>query len=113
MLNAIGSAAKTLKILKQTSHVINVADFVEDKYIRQAAKEVGADYDARLKDYAPVPFEAKDFITGEEVLDVTKAGQIWVDDEKKVRLYKDVPGTFVALDQLEKEGRTVGLRARS
>ena len=98
---------KTLKILKKTSHDINVADFVEDKYIRQAAKEFGADYDARLKDYAPVPFEAKDFITGEEVLDVTKAGQIWVDDEKKVRLYKDVPGTFVALDQLEKEGRTV------
>jgi NitT/TauT family transport system substrate-binding protein len=107
VLNAIGSAAKTLKILKKTSHDINVADFVEDKYIRQAAKEFGADYDARLKDYAPVPFEGKDFITGEEVLDVTKAGQIWVDDEKKVRLYKDVPGTFVALDQLEKEGRTV------
>ena len=36
-----------------------------------------------------------------------KAGQIWVEGEKKVRLYKDVPSTFIALDQLEKDGKTV------
>jgi NitT/TauT family transport system substrate-binding protein len=106
-LSAIGSAAETLKILKKTSHDIKVAEFVDDKYIRQAAKEFGADYDARLKEYAPVPFEAKDFVTGQEVVDVKSAGQIWVENEKKIRLYKDVPSTFVALDQLEKEGKRV------
>jgi NitT/TauT family transport system substrate-binding protein len=107
VLSAIGSAAETLKILKKTSHDINVADFVDDKYIRLAAKEFGTDYDARLKDYDPVPFPARDFVTGEEVIDVKNAGQIWVENEKIVRLYKDVPSTFVALDQLEKAGRTV------
>ena len=98
---------ETLKILKKTSHDIKVSEYVDDKYIRQAAKEFGADYDARLKDYAPVPYEAKDFLTGEEIIDVNDAGQIWVEGEKKVRLYKDVPSTFLALDQLEKDNKTV------
>lgn len=106
-MSAIGSAAETLKILKKTSHDIKVAEFVEDKYIRQAAREFGADYDARLKAYDPVAYEAKDFVTGEEVVDVRSAGQIWVEGENKVRLYKDVPNTFVALDQLEKDGKRV------
>ena len=30
-----------------------------------------------------------------------------MDGEKKVRLYKDVPSTFIALNQLEKDGKTV------
>ena len=106
VLAAIDSAAKTLKLLKKTSHDIKVEEFVDDKYIRQAAKELGQDYDERLKSYDPVPFTAKDFVTGEEVTDITKAGQIWVEGEEKVRLYKDVPSTFAALDQLQKEGKT-------
>ena len=107
VLKAIAGAAETLKILKKTSHDIKVSEYVDDKYIRQAAKEFGADYDARLKDYAPVPFEAKDFVVGEEIIDANNAGQIWVEGEKKVRLYKDVPSTFLALDQLEKDNKTV------
>ena len=107
VLKAIAGAAETLKILKKTSHDIKVSEYVDDKYIRQAAKEFGADYDARLKDYAAVPFEAKDFVLGEEIIDVNNAGQIWVEGEKKVRLYKDVPSTFLALDQLEKDNKTV------
>ena len=107
VLKAIASAAETLKILKKTSHDIKVSEFVDDRYIRQAAKELGLDYDARLENYSAVPFDSKDFITGEEVIDAKKAGQIWVDGEKKVRLYKDVPSTFIALNQLEKDGKTV------
>ena len=68
---------------------------------------MACDYDARLKDYRAVPFESKDFVTGEEVIDAKQAGQIWVDGEKKVRLYKDVPSTFIALNQLEKDGKIV------
>ncbi len=107
VLNAIAGAAATLKILKKTSHDIKVSEFADDRYIRQAAKELGLDYDARLKDYRAVPFDSKDFVTGEEVIDAKQAGQIWVDGEKKVRLYKDVPSTFIALNQLEKDGKMV------
>jgi NitT/TauT family transport system substrate-binding protein len=107
VLTAIDSAAKTLKILKKTSHDIKVEEFVNDKYIRQAAHELGQDYDARLKSYDSVAYTAKDFVTGEEVTDFNKAGQIWVEGEEKVRLYKDVPSTFAALDKLAKDGKKV------
>ena len=107
VLNAIASAAATLKILKKTSHDIKVSEFVDDRYIRQAAKELGMDYDARLENYSAIPFDSKDFVSGEEIVDPKKAGQIWVDGETKVRLYKDVPSTFIALNQLEKDGKTV------
>lgn len=107
VLAAIDSAAKTLKILKKTSHDIQVNEFVDDRYIRQAAAELGLDYDARLKSYDPVPFNAKDFASGEAVTDAQQAGQIWVKGEDKVRLYKDIPGAFSALDQLEKEKKAV------
>ena len=83
VLNAIANAAETLKVLKKTSHDIKVTEFVDDRYIRQAAKEFGLDYDARLKDYRAVPFDSKDFVTGKDVADVRNAGQIWVEGEKK------------------------------
>jgi NitT/TauT family transport system substrate-binding protein len=107
VLAAISGAAQTLKVLKKTSHDIKVEEFVDDTYIRQAARELGLDYDVRLKSYDPVPFTAKDYVTGEAVADVSRSGQIWVEGEEKVRLYRDVPSTFAALDQLDKEGRKV------
>ena len=107
VLAAISGAAETLKVLKKTSKEIRVENLVDDRFIRQAAAELGLDYDARLKSYDPVPFTAKDFVTGGEVTDVTRAGQIWVEGEDTVRLYKDIPSTLAALDQLEKEGRKV------
>lgn len=106
-VQAIRSAADTAKVLKKINRDLNVDTFVNDTYIRQAAKEYGYDYDARLKDYSPVPFTSKDFVTGKVVTDPKAAGQIWVAGEQKVRLYKDIPSTFAALDQLKKEGRNV------
>jgi NitT/TauT family transport system substrate-binding protein len=104
-VEAIRQAQETLKILKKVEQPINVDEFVNDRFIRQAAKEFGYDYDARLKDYAPVPLEGKDFASGEPITDATTAGQIWVAGEEKVRLYKDVPSTLAALAALEKEGK--------
>jgi len=104
-VNAIKQAQETLKILKKVEKPIKVDEFVNDKFIRQAAKEFGDDYDARLKDYGAVALEGKDFASGEQVTDSRKAGQIWVAGEERVRLYRDVPSTFGALAALEKEGK--------
>lgn len=106
-VEAIGNAQETLKILKKIENPIPVNEFVNDKFIRQAAKELGLDYEARLKNYAPEALVGKDFVSGEVVTDPAKAGQIWVAGEEKVRLYKDVPATFSALDKLGKDGKTV------
>lgn len=104
---ALKQAAETAKSLKKVDRDLDISKFVNDSFIRQAAKEFGYDYDARLKDYSPLPLTGKDFASGEEVTDPKAAGQIWVAGESKVRLYKSVPGTFSALAQLQKDGKTV------
>jgi NitT/TauT family transport system substrate-binding protein len=104
-VNAIKQAQETLKILKKVEKPIDVDEFVNDKFIRQAAKEFGYDYEARLTDYSPFLFEGKDFPSGEERNDSKRAGKIWAAGEEKVRLYKDVASTFAALATLEREGK--------
>jgi NitT/TauT family transport system substrate-binding protein len=101
-ITAIRQAAQTAKVLKKIKRDVDVATFVDDKFIRQAARELGHDYDARLRDYAPLPFSARDQATGQAVKDPKLAGEIWVQGEKKVRVYKSVVGTLAALEQLGK-----------
>lgn len=106
-VTAIKQAQDTLRLLKRIEDPIDIGNFVDDSFIRQAAKELGLDYDARLKDYSSVPFDGKDFVTGESIIDPKQAGQIWVAGEEKVRLYKDIPSTFTALAALEADNKKV------
>jgi len=103
-ITAIRQAAQTAKVLKKIKRDVDVATFVDDRFIRQAAREFGYDYDARLKDYAPLSFTAKDQVNGKAVKDPKLAGEVWVQGEKKVRLYKSIADTLAALEQLGKRG---------
>lgn len=104
---AITKAQESLKVLKKLSKEINVDSYVNDKFIRQAAQEFGYDYDARLKDYSALPFSGNAVDTGAAVQEPKLAGQIWVKDEPKVRLYSTPEATFAALGQLQHDGKTV------
>lgn len=106
-VQAIAKAQDSLKVLKKVSKEIDVATYVNDKFIRQAAKEFGYDYDARLKDYAALPFTGEALDTHAAITEPTLAGQIWVKDEAKVRLYSSPEATFRALAQLEQEAKKV------
>jgi NitT/TauT family transport system substrate-binding protein len=106
-IEAIRKAQEALKVLKKVDKEIDVATYVNDKFIRQAAKEFGYDYDKRLKDYSPLALTGKAFDTQKPVKDAGNAGQIWVKDEPKVRLYGNITSTFAALAKLEAEGKTV------
>ena len=106
-IEAIRKAQEALKVLKKVDKEIDVATYVNDKYIRQAAKEFGYDYDKRLKDYSPLPLTDNAVDTRKPVKDPRNAGQIWVKGEPKVRLYSNIAATFAALDKLEAEGKTV------
>jgi len=106
-VEAIRQASQTAKVLKKIQRDLDIASFVDDKFIRQAARELGYDYDARLKDYTPLPFTGKDYVGGRAVTEPKLAGQIWVAGEKKVRLYKSIGDTFTALNQLERQGSKV------
>src|ERR1700749_879571 len=45
-IKAISKAQESLKVLKKVTKEIDVATYVNDKFIRQAAREFGYDYDA-------------------------------------------------------------------
>src|SRR3984957_9884554 len=104
VIGALDKAAQTLKVLKKTAHDIDVGAFVDDRYIREAAKQSGDNYEARLKNYDTVPLDAQDF-QGRPVTEPRTAGQIWVVGEPKVRLYQSIVATFQALRALEKQGQ--------
>jgi NitT/TauT family transport system substrate-binding protein len=100
-VQAIREAQKSLKVLKKVSAELDLDEYVDDRFIRQAAREFGYDYDARLKDYEALPFTEAAVDTHAPVADATLAGQIWVRGEPKVRLYSTISNTFRALEQLE------------
>ena len=100
-VKAIQRAQEALKVLKRVDREIDVKSYVDDRFIRQAAKEAGLDYQARLQDYRPLPFTGKALDTGAPVKDPALAGQIWVRGERRVRLYSSVQATFQALRELE------------
>ena len=106
-VTAIRRAVDALEVLKKVDRRIDVDHYVNDRFIRQAAKEFGYDYDQRLRDYTPLPFTTPATDTGKPVADLNSAGQIWVKGEAKVRLYSTVAATFTALAQLESAQREV------
>jgi len=106
-VRAITRAQESLKVLKKVTKEIDVGTYVNDKFIREAAKEFGYDYDARLKDYSAVPFQGAALDTGAPVQEPKLAGQLWVKGEPKVRLYSTPEATFAALGQLEREHKAV------
>jgi NitT/TauT family transport system substrate-binding protein len=104
---AITRAQDSLLVLKKVEKQVDVARYVNDRFIRQAAQEFGYDYDARVRDYSPLPFTEKATDTGQFVTEVERAGQIWVKGEPKVRLYSTVEATFAALAKLEEQKQAV------
>lgn len=102
-VTAIRKAQESLKVLKKVTKEIDVDGYVNDKFIRQAAQEFGYDYDARVKDYRPLPFTSNAVDTSAPVTDPHQAGQIWVRGEPNVRLYSTIKATFAAAKQLQTE----------
>jgi NitT/TauT family transport system substrate-binding protein len=106
-VNAIRSAQESLKVLKKVDGELNIDEYVDDRFIRQAAKEFGYDYDARLKRYDADPFVGEALDTHAPVGEPAQAGQLWVKGEPKVRLYSSIVATFTALKELAAHDKPV------
>jgi NitT/TauT family transport system substrate-binding protein len=106
-VTAIRRAQESLKVLKKVKREINVDAYVDDRFIRQAARLFGYDYDARLKDYEPLPFSDDAVDTQAKVQEPKLAGQIWVRGEPRVRLYSSVEASFRALNALQSESKAI------
>lgn len=91
-----------MKLLKKADQDVDVASFIDDRFARGAAKQAGLDYDARLKDYAPLPLRANDATSGRPITDFGRVAQIWPKGTDKVLSYASPEGAFAALATLEK-----------
>jgi NitT/TauT family transport system substrate-binding protein len=106
-IKAIRQAESTLRQLKKTSQPLDIDAFVNDRFIREAAKESGIDYAERLKVYSPVAFTGNAEDTGAPVSEPRLAGQIWIKGESKVRLFSTPQAAFVAARKEESEGKAI------
>jgi NitT/TauT family transport system substrate-binding protein len=106
-IKAIRQAEITLRQLKKTSQPLNIDAFVNDRFVREAAKKSGIDYAQRFKDYSPVAFAGNAEDTGAPVSEPRLAGQIWIKGESKVRLFSTPQAAFVAARREESEGKLI------
>ena len=104
---ALATAIDTLKLLKKTDVTLEVNTFVDDRYIREAFKESGLDYDAQLKNYAKSPLKANDSVTGKPIRDFNDVAQIWLENEAHVRNYANPAEALTALAKLQHSGEKV------
>jgi NitT/TauT family transport system substrate-binding protein len=104
---AVATAIDTLKLLKKADQGIDVDAFIQDRFIKEAFKASGRDYEAGLKAYDQLALNAKDALTGEEIKDLKRVAQVWVKDEPLVRHYASAENAFKALKALETENKTV------
>lgn len=104
---AVVTSIDTLKLLKRTDRGLDTAKFIDDRYIRAAFKASGLDYDKQLGNYAPLPLQAKDALTGKPITDFKRLAQIWVRGEDKVRHYASPEAALQALAVLEEEGKDI------
>ncbi|WP_321897087.1 ABC transporter substrate-binding protein [Burkholderia cepacia] len=101
---ATATAIDTLKLLKKTDVDLDVNTFIDDRYIREAFKASGLDYNAALKNYAKQPLVANDAVTGKPIRDFNDVTQVWLESEAKVRNYASPAEAFSALGKIEQSG---------
>lgn len=104
---ATATAIDTLKLLKKTDVDLDVNTFIDDRYIREAFRQSGLNYDAALRNYAKQPLVANDAKTGARITDFHGVTQVWLNGEDKVRNYASTQEAFAALNTLEQGGKKV------
>lgn len=102
---ALKTSIETLRLLRRTDSDQDVNSFIDDRFIRAAFKQAGLNYDAKLKDYSPVPLKANDALTGKPITDTQRLAGIWVKGEPKVRHYANIDGAIKDLAKVEQGGK--------
>jgi len=104
---ALKTSIETLRNLKRIENNLEVDTFVDDRYIREAFKQAGLDYEKQLKNYDKLALRAKDATTGKPINDVKRVSDIWVEGEPLVRHYASPESAFTDLRKIEAAGKKV------
>jgi NitT/TauT family transport system substrate-binding protein len=102
---AVKTSIETLRLLKRTDKDLDVARFIDDRYVRTAFQQAGLDYDRQLKNYDKLPLRAKDAVSGKPITDLRHLIQIWVQGEPLVRHYAGAATAIAELRKLEQAGK--------
>lgn len=91
-------------IIKQ----VNVEGFIDDRFIRQAYRELGRDYtkEQKLLVAGTSPMEGKDASTGAPIKDPRTAGELWVKGEP-IKPYGSLASLMAAFREAEQAQRVV------
>lgn len=87
---------------------VDVEGFIDDRFIRQAYRELGRDYakDQRAMVAGTSPMEGKDAGSGAPIKDPRAAAELWVKGEP-IRAYGSLATLMTALRETERSGRAV------
>src|SRR3989441_3020408 len=91
-------------IIKQ----VDVEGVIDDRFIRQAYRELGRDYakDQKVMVAGTSPMEGKDAATGAPIQDPRAAGELWLKGEP-IKPYASLASLMAALREAEQMGRAV------
>jgi NitT/TauT family transport system substrate-binding protein len=98
----VATSIETLRLLKRADDGLDLETFIDDSFIRRATKAAGLDYESLLtEDIAPVFTDAA---TGERIEDVSRATELWLKGEPRVRRYRTLEAAFRTLAEAEQSG---------
>jgi NitT/TauT family transport system substrate-binding protein len=101
----LATSIDTLRLLKRADEGLDLETFIDDALIRRAMKEAGLDYESRLSAGFAAP-ALTETSTGDPIADVSRATEIWLTDEPRVRRYSSLETALAALTEAERQGRT-------
>jgi NitT/TauT family transport system substrate-binding protein len=97
------SVLKQLNLIKE----LNITSWVNDKFVRQAYKDLGLDYDTQLKTLAGYSVEGNDPICNVPVKTSADSGQIWVKGGDIVA-FSSAACTLAGVKRYTAEGKKIG-----
>jgi NitT/TauT family transport system substrate-binding protein len=106
----IKAAAEDVKVLQNLGRMkeFDVEKWVDDKYIRQAFKELGLDYDQQLASSANYEVSGEDKFCGKPISEPRRSGEIWVEDDG-ISAYSSAACTLGAYAALQGKGKKINV----
>lgn len=104
---ALKTAIETLTLLKRNDVTLDADALIDERYLREAFRLSGLDYDKQLKSYGRQPLVGKDARTGTALKDLSRVTQIWVQGEAQVRNYSSPEAALFAVREAERGNKKI------
>jgi NitT/TauT family transport system substrate-binding protein len=107
LVNAVKTDYAVLQKLGKVK-TFNVDSWVDERYLREAFKQRGLDYDAQKRSLANYDIQGKDPVCGKPIAHPKDAGEIWIDGGDIVPLSSPVC-TFMGIRKYQQAGKKIAV----